>query len=110
MDQEVEPGDEAVLIGRQGEEDWRTLTRKSIAELLDEFFESEQIKAPLSTGGVIGVNAGPMTPGTCYVKYHHLIGSIEGHQGAWGFVRGGIGRVTARIFAAATPTTDRFPK
>ena len=73
---------EARFSGPQGQEDWRTLTRKSIAELLDEYFESEQIKAPLSTGGVIGVNAGPMTPGTCYVKYNHLIGSIGGHQGA----------------------------
>jgi phytoene dehydrogenase-like protein len=85
--------------GPQGEEDWRTLTRKSIAELLDEYFESEQIKAPLSTGGVIGVNAGPMTPGTAYVKYHHLIGSLAGHQGAWGFVRGGMGSIPKALAA-----------
>ena len=90
---------EARFSGPQGQEDWRTLTRKSIAELLDEYFESEQIKAPLSTGGVIGVNAGPMTPGTAYVKYHHLIGSIAGHQGAWGFVRGGMGSIPKAIAA-----------
>ena len=90
---------EARFSGPQGQEDWRTLTRKSIAELLDEYFESEQIKAPLSTGGVIGVNAGPMTPGTAYVKYHHLIGSIDGHQGAWGFVRGGMGSIPKAIAA-----------
>jgi phytoene dehydrogenase-like protein len=90
---------EARFSGPQGQEDWRTLTRKSIAELLDEYFESEQIKAPLSTGGVIGVNAGPMTPGTAYVKYHHLIGSIGGQQGAWGFVRGGMGSIPKAIAA-----------
>jgi phytoene dehydrogenase-like protein len=90
---------EARFAGAQGQEDWRTLTRKSIAELLDDYFESEQIKAPLSTGGVIGVNAGPLTPGTAYVKYHHLIGSLDGHQGAWGFVRGGMGSI-ARALAA----------
>src|SRR5215217_6621867 len=90
---------EARFSGPQGQEDWRTLTRKSIAELLDEYFESDQIKAPLSTGGVIGVNAGPMTPGTAYVKYHHLIGSIGGHQGAWGFVRGGMGSIPKAIAA-----------
>jgi phytoene dehydrogenase-like protein len=90
---------ESRFSGPQGQEDWRTLTRKSIAELLDEFFESEQIKAPLSTGGVIGVNAGPMTPGTTYVKYHHLIGSIAGHQGAWGFVRGGMGSIPQALAA-----------
>ncbi len=79
--------------GPQGLEDWRTLTMKSIVEVLEGFFESEQIKAPLSTGGVIGVNAGPRTPGTAYVKYHHLIGSVGGHQGAWGYVRGGMGAI-----------------
>jgi phytoene dehydrogenase-like protein len=90
---------EARFSGPQGQEDWRTLTRKSIAELLDEYFESEQIKAPLSTGGVIGVDAGPMTPGTVYVKYHHLIGSIAGHKGAWGFVRGGMGSIPKALAA-----------
>ena len=90
---------QARFSGPQGQEDWRTLTRKSIAEVLDEYFESEQIKAPLSTGGVIGVNAGPMTPGTAYVKFHHLIGNIGGHQGAWGFVRGGMGSIPKAIAA-----------
>lgn len=85
--------------GPQGEEDWRTLTRKSIAELLDDYFESEQIEAPLSTGGVVGVNAGPRTPGTAYVKYHHLIGSLDGHQGAWGYVRGGMGTISRSLAA-----------
>lgn len=88
---------EAAFDGPQGMEDWRTLTRKSIAELLDEYFESDQLKAPLCTGGVIGVNAGPMTPGTAYIKFHHLIGSVAGHQGAWGFVRGGMGSVAGSI-------------
>ena len=92
---------EARFSGPQGHEDWRTLTRKSIAEVLDEYFESPQIKAPLCTGGVIGVNAGPLTPGTSYVKYHHLIGRIAGHQGAWGFVRGGMGSIPKAIAAFA---------
>jgi phytoene dehydrogenase-like protein len=85
--------------GPQGLEDWRTLTRKSIAEVLDEFFESDRIKAPLCTGGVVGVNAGPKTPGSAYVKFHHLIGNLDGHQGAWGFVRGGMGSVSRAIAA-----------
>jgi len=94
------PGDpeiEQAFSGPQGQEDWHTLTEKSIAELLDTFFESEHVKAPYATGGVIGVNAGPHSPGTCYVKYHHLIGNLNGHQGAWGFVRGGMGSVTRSI-------------
>ncbi|CAN5529877.1 NAD(P)/FAD-dependent oxidoreductase [soil metagenome] len=92
---------EAAFAGPDGNEDWRTLTELSIAELLDQFFESPEIKAPLSTGGVIGVNAGPNTPGTAYVKFHHLIGSIDGVQGAWGYVTGGMGSVSTAIAASA---------
>ncbi|MBA3337159.1 MAG: NAD(P)/FAD-dependent oxidoreductase, partial [Chloroflexia bacterium] len=89
----------AAFSGPDGAEDWRTLTQKSIAALLDEFFESDQIKAPLSTGGVIGVNAGPYSAGTAYIKFHHLIGNVAGHQGAWGYVRGGMGSVSGAIAA-----------
>jgi phytoene dehydrogenase-like protein len=90
---------EAAFAGRQGAEDWITLTVTSVADLLDRYFESDKIKAPYATGGVIGVNAGPYDAGTAYVKFHHLIGSIEGHQGAWGFVRGGMGSITQALGA-----------
>ncbi len=92
---------EQAFDGPQGLDDWKTLTQRSIAEVLDYYFESDQIKAPLSTGGVIGVNAGPQTPGTAYVKYHHLIGKVGGVQGAWGFVTGGMGSVSNAIAASA---------
>lgn len=88
--------------GPRGKEDWHTLTEASIAEVLDRYFESDQIKAPLSTGGVIGVNAGPYDPGTAYVKFHHLIGNVGGHQGAWGFVRGGMGTVSRTLAEACS--------
>jgi phytoene dehydrogenase-like protein len=92
---------ESAFDGPEGEEDWRTLTKKSVAELLDEYFESEQIKATLCVGGVIGTNAGPRTPGTAYVKYHHILGKVGGHQGAWGYVRGGMGAVSGAIASSA---------
>jgi phytoene dehydrogenase-like protein len=92
---------ERAFDGPQGERDWETLTRASVAELLDEYFESEEVKAPLCVGGVIGTNAGPRDPGTAYVKYHHIIGNLEGHQGAWGFVRGGMGAVAGAIASSA---------
>lgn len=92
---------EAAFAGPDGEEDWRRLTKASVAELLDEFFESEEVKAPLSVGGVIGTNAGPRDPGTAYIKFHHILGNIEGYQGAWGYVRGGMGAVSESIASAA---------
>jgi phytoene dehydrogenase-like protein len=92
---------ERAFDGPLGEKDLRTLTQASIAEVLDEFFESEEVKAPLSVGGVIGTNAGPRTPGTACVKFHHILGNIGGHQGAWGFVRGGMGAVAHAIASSA---------
>lgn len=92
---------ERAFDGPEGEEDWRTLTKKSVAEVLDKYFESEELKAVLCVGGVIGTNAGPRTPGTAYVKYHHIMGKVGGHQGAWGYVRGGMGAVSQAIASSA---------
>jgi phytoene dehydrogenase-like protein len=92
---------EAAFDGPEGEEDWQTLTRKSIAELLEDFFEREEVKAPLCVGGVIGTNAGPRTPGTAYVKFHHILGNVDGHRGAWGYVEGGMGSVAGALAASA---------
>ena len=92
---------ERAFDGPEGEEDWQTLTKKSVAEVLDEHFESEELKAVLCVGGVIGTNAGPRTPGTAYIKYHHILGAVAGHQGAWGFVRGGMGSVSQAIASSA---------
>jgi phytoene dehydrogenase-like protein len=92
---------ESAFDGPEGEEDWHTLTKKSVAGILDEYFESEELKAVLCVGGVIGTNAGPRTPGTAYVKYHHILGQVGGHQGAWGYVRGGMGAVSQAIASSA---------
>lgn len=73
---------EKAFSGPEGSNDLKTLLFRSIAEVLDEFFESEERKAPLCTGGVIGVNLGPRSPGSAYVKFHHLLGNLNGHQGA----------------------------
>jgi phytoene dehydrogenase-like protein len=68
---------------------------------LDERFESEEIKATLATDGVIGTNGGPSTPGTAYIMLHHVMGGATGIRGLWGFVRGGMGAISAAIAASA---------
>jgi phytoene dehydrogenase-like protein len=68
----------------------------SVTDLLDDWFESEQVKACLTINGVIGTWAGPDEPGTAYVMLHHSIGDVgDGHLGSWGFPEGGMGAVTA---------------
>jgi phytoene dehydrogenase-like protein len=70
---------------------------ESAADLLDEWFESEEIKVTLATDGVIGANGGPRSPGTAYILLHHVMGGVGGHRGLWGFVRGGMGGVSNAI-------------
>ena len=42
-----------------------------------------------------------MTPGSAYVLMHHWIEQVDGHFGAWGWVEGGMGGVSAAIAGAA---------
>ncbi len=78
------------------------LMTMSIADLLDDWFESSQVKGALAVNGVIGTWAGPYEPGTAYVMAHHSIGDVgDGHLGNWGFQEGGMGAVAGAIAAAA---------
>jgi phytoene dehydrogenase-like protein len=69
----------------------------SVAELLDEWFESPQVKAARCVSGAIGTYGGPYTPGTAYVLLHHYIGEVDGQMAEWAFVRGGTGGVSQAI-------------
>ncbi|CAN7680691.1 phytoene desaturase family protein [Rhizobium sp. LjRoot254] len=79
----------------------------SISDFLDEYFETDIIKAYLAISGIIGTALGPMSPGTAYVLLHHYMGEVDGSVGAWGYARGGMGAVTqalASSFQAAGGT------
>src|SRR6476659_4510475 len=78
------------------------LMTMSIADLLDDWFESPQVKGALAVNGVIGTWAGPYEPGTAYVMAHHSIGDVgDGQLGSWGYPEGGMGAVSAAIAASA---------
>ena len=78
------------------------LMTMSIADLLDEWFVSPQLKGALAVNGVIGTWAGPYEPGTAYVMAHHSIGDVgDGRLGSWGFPEGGMGGVATAIANAA---------
>jgi phytoene dehydrogenase-like protein len=74
---------------------------QSAADLLDDWFESPEVKVTLATDGVIGANGGPRSAGTAYILLHHCMGGVGGHRGLWGFVRGGMGAVSNAIASAA---------
>jgi phytoene dehydrogenase-like protein len=100
--------DLARLVWRNRGVDVRTvaevtrLMTMSIADLLDEWFESPQVKGAMAVNGVIGTWAGPYEPGTAYVMAHHSIGDVgDGQLGSWGFPEGGMGAVADAIRSAA---------
>jgi phytoene dehydrogenase-like protein len=69
--------------------------------ILHRWFESEQLKATIATDAVIGAFASPSMPGTAYVLFHHVMGECNGVRGVWGYVRGGMGKISESIAAAA---------
>lgn len=69
----------------------------SIADLCEEYFESDLMQGLMASQGIIGSAAGPRTPGSAYVYLHHAFGLATGELGVWGFVRGGMGAITAQL-------------
>jgi phytoene dehydrogenase-like protein len=74
----------------------------SIADIVDRFFESEEVRSVMTINGLIGTWAGPREPGTGYVMAHHSIGDVgDGTLGSWGVPEGGMGAVAAAIERSA---------
>jgi phytoene dehydrogenase-like protein len=77
------------------------LMTMSAADFLEEWFESDPLKATLSASGIIGTNLGPRSPGTAYVLLHHYMGEVDGVARAWGFQKGGTGAIAECIASSA---------
>ena len=73
----------------------------SAADFLDQWFETDVLKATMSASGIIGTFLGVRSPGTAYVLLHHYMGEIDGAFRSWGFARGGTGAISNAIAAAA---------
>ena len=73
----------------------------SIAEVVEHYVRDERLRTALHGQGIIGTWAGPRDPGTAGVHLMHASGSIEGRPGAWGYVDGGMGRVSFALADAA---------
>ena len=73
----------------------------SAVDFLDEWFESDILKAPMAVSGIIGTFLGVRSPGTAYVLLHHYMGEIDGAFRAWGLSKGGTGQISLSIASAA---------
>src|ERR1700693_5334901 len=77
------------------------LMTMSAADFLDQWFETDVLKATMSASGIIGTFLGVRSPGTAYVLLHHYMGEIDGAFRSWGLSRGGTGAISNAIADAA---------
>jgi phytoene dehydrogenase-like protein len=88
-------------LPRRDQQNLIQLMTMSAADLLDQWFETDVLKATMSASGIIGTFLGVRSPGTAYVLLHHYMGEIDGAFRSWGLVRGGTGAISNAIAAAA---------
>ena len=77
------------------------LMTMSASDFLDQWFETDVLKATMAASGIIGTFLGVRSPGTAYVLLHHYMGEIDGAFRSWGFARGGTGAISNAIAGAA---------
>jgi phytoene dehydrogenase-like protein len=72
----------------------------SAQDFLDEYFETDIVKASMAGAGIIGTALGVQSPGSSYILLHHVMGDVDGNIGAWGLARGGMGAISQAIASA----------
>ena len=87
-------------LGLEGQRDLLELFTRSAGDVLDQWFESDPIKAILGFDGIVGTYASPYAAGTGYVLMHHCWGEVNGRRGAWGHAIGGMGAITQAMARA----------
>ena len=87
-------------LGIEGQRDLLAIFARSAGDFLDQWFESDPIKAVLGFDGIVGTYASPYAAGTAYVLLHHCFGEVNGRKGAWGHAIGGMGAITQAMARA----------
>ena len=77
------------------------LMTMSAIDFLDQWFDTDVLKATMAASGIIGTFLGVRSPGTAYVLLHHYMGDIDGAFRSWGLPRGGTGAISNAIADAA---------
>ena len=66
----------------------------SMVEFVERYLNDERLHEALLGQGVIGTNVTPHEPGTASIHFHHASGRMGGIPGMWGYIKGGMGRVS----------------
>ena len=89
----------AAELGRDMPEAIELLTGAA-RPILERWFKSEPLKATLATDAIIGSFGSISAPGSAYVLLHHMMGQAGGKRGVWGYVQGGMGKLSESIARA----------
>ena len=87
-------------LGLEGQRDLVEIFTRSAGDFLDQWFESDPIKALFGFDGIVGTYASPYAAGTAYVLLHHGFGEVNGRKGVWGHAVGGMGAITQAMARA----------
>jgi phytoene dehydrogenase-like protein len=77
------------------------LFTRSAGDMLDDWFESDLVKALFGFDAIVGSYASPYAAGSAYVMLHHAFGEVNGKKGVWGHAIGGMGAITQAMASAA---------
>src|SRR3989442_8816418 len=72
-----------------------------IADLVERHVSDARLRTALHGQGLIGTWAGPRDRGTAAIHAMHSMGTLEGRAGGWGYVVGGMGRISYALAEAA---------
>jgi phytoene dehydrogenase-like protein len=74
----------------------------SIADVVESHVKDERLRTALHGQGIIGTYAGPRDLGTAAIHVMHSLGTLDGKPGAWGYVDGGMGRISFALAEVAS--------
>ena len=69
--------------------------------MLERYVDDQRLIDAIACQGTIGTFAGPRDPGTASIRLMHHQGDLLGLGSVWGYVEGGLGRVSFAIAEAA---------
>ncbi len=88
-------------LDMEGRRDLLAFFTRSAADIVDDWFEFEGVRAAFGFDAVVGNYASPYHPGTAYVLLHHCFGEVNGKRGTWGHAIGGMGAISEALAAEA---------
>ncbi len=94
-------GRKARSLGREGIIDLLRTLPMSVADVLDETFESAVLKGLVATSGITRLAQGPKSGGTAFLLLHHHVGTPVGAIRSRLIARGGLGALATALAESA---------